>query len=245
MRYVTLLLAVWLLGMGPAEAQTTMPAELGAIAAYNYNMHDADFGGIPWPRNCCREYKDGNGNGYTAGLFYRMFFGTDWSVAARAVYADYSAKLEYWSRVDIFVYDPPNTGKIEATFNNSIRTNLQVLSIEPIVEYQGLGIVTPFLGVNLASIVVKEFTQQEYLLTPGEYEFIHGGRYNANDAGDIPKAPSGFFSLVTGVSARIPLWGGFSISPEVSYLHTFNDIMNASDWKPHAVRAGLAVQTTL
>ena len=40
----------------------------GAYIHFNYNLHDASFAKLPGIPNCCPNFENGNGNGFSLGL---------------------------------------------------------------------------------------------------------------------------------------------------------------------------------
>lgn len=225
----------------PATSQILPPPEIGVLGFYGYNMHDLESVRFPPTDVCCREYQDGTGDGFAAGFLYRSYVASDWSMSARLMYTGLSAYTEYeQTRQSVII----ETGPEQLTFRHSLRTTITTLGIEPMMEYHGLPFVTLLAGFGVSFPVVKEYIEEESILSPTDVLYMNGTRSKVNSEGMIPEMPGAFFSAIVGIGSRIAVTRNIALMPELSYFHTFNNVTKDSDWKPHALRAGLAIQTT-
>lgn len=235
---VTLVLAGFGI-LSTASAQVPQPEEFGVLLLFNYNIHTTKFQELPDIPNCCPEFTSGDGYGYAVGLVYARDIGTDISVSGRLLFSDASAKLVAVETLPVSI----NGETMQGTFEHSIDATIRTFGFEPLVHYRLIGKLRIGAGLNISAVTTHTFLQQEYLLSPAHGVFANGTRYRNQADGEIPRIAGGLISGEVTADIHVPLdaKGSVILHPEIGYIHGFTDIVDGLNWKPHALRAGLAV----
>ena len=227
---VTLLFATLLCAVCAAQTPDR-PDEAGVIFLFDYNMHHASFRGLPGIPSCCPDYTWGDGAGYSIGLEYTRHLSDEFSLSARLFSADASVKFIDDENVFLSLDGQP----VQGTFEHSLKATLHTLALEPTANYAVMHNMTVSVGVNLGILTTANFSQQEEAVSPP---------YAVFDTGTGSRVRKQLlFSGVLAWRMRIPVSGDRSLllCPDISYLYTFSDVVKGLDWKPSALRAGIAV----
>jgi len=221
-----------------AFAQDGIKRGAGVYGSFNINMHETDFSQLPNVPNCCPRFSSGEGNGFSAGLFYELPLSDNLSGQLRLGFCSIKGDLSEIENEYIIYNDQLETAEIEHLLTADISA-LTFGLYSRFLVIEGLSLLA---GVNAGFPMSKKYTQSETLVKPVNYGVFENGRRTRNESeGDIEGISSLFLFLDVGISYDIPLNKRKSLymSPEIFYSFMLNDVLKDENWQINSIRIGL------
>jgi outer membrane protein OmpA-like peptidoglycan-associated protein len=215
----------------------------GLFGGLNYNMHAANFYGLPGIPSCCPRYETGNGLGINAGIFYNFPVGEEWEFSIRAQYMMLSGLL---SRDEpIFIAGPPpNYTGMPAQFQYTVDASLGAISLAPNLIYRISDQLSAFGGLRGGFLFQKSFSQKEELLSSWGVFPDTKARTRHVYSGTIPDASSIDAALFVGLSYDLPISSSFEwfLVPEVYYTFGITPIASGLTWRVNTFSGGIGIK---
>lgn len=212
----------------------------GIYGGINFNQHFTEFSKLPGTYDCCPDYKDGSGTGFSIGALYSM---------PLADFLMFDVRLGYFTRDGLLISDEPvvlnyKGDKYDGIFEHSIDAGLGSLSLETIFGFKIWKGLKANVGLHAGYVVSKTYTSKETIKEPSDGTFENGLRERLVQTGDIQDAQSIEFSPLVGLSYDIPLDARqvWYLTPELAYNYGLVDVLNDSTWKVNTFHVGLAVK---
>lgn len=237
---------LWMLLLLLAGGTLAAQPYVGGLADYNVNTDVADFHQLPSVPNCCPNFHDGEGRGFTLGLLYEWSINRHWSFTVRGAYSREDGTLKQTEQTTVSVNGEPTPG----SFEHRIETNLSSVGIEPLFGWHPLR--GSFGGLMLRGGLRAGFStrgvynQREVLLEPtdiGAFD-LAGNRIRNERSGEIPLANAFRASLLGGVSWEILLARDSSVilEPELLYSYGLTPIVHDLEWSVNQLRVGAVLK---
>ncbi|MBK9248331.1 MAG: OmpA family protein [Ignavibacteria bacterium] len=198
--------------------------------------HSADFRAFPGVPNCCPKFQSGSGTGMSFGVLYELPFFRVWWLSLRAGYEDYSAKLTT-REPELF------SGGIQGEFEHRVTTTLSSFGLESMILYSPVRNLRIGAGIRAATVLSKEYSQVEVIVSPADQGVFSNGKSTRNDtSGTIPNANSIAINLLAGISYDLPLnaSGTLFLTPGIQYSLGLLPIISEYDWKANSLQFGIA-----
>lgn len=214
--------------------------QYGVFSDINLNSYTTDFKELPGVPNCCPQFQNGNGIGYSFGLLYRQPVYTNIDVSLRLGYFSLNGKLSA-NEYEYIIIDTLKIAEIE----HSLTGELGLLGIEPAIYFRLYENFFIFLGTNIGILLPKKFEQKEELIEPANYgTFENGLRTRNEQAGTIQKTSTVLMFLSAGFSYDIPLNSRRTLylAPEVIFSFGLNSVLQDRTWKITFIRGGLSLK---
>lgn len=228
----------------PAQAQDyelkKMFNSFGFYAHFNLNQHNVDFKELPNVPNCCPEWKNSNGNGFTFGMSYFIPMTKMWTLNFRAEFSSADAVLSALEYESIIIDNQPIFAEIE----HKIDTDVKIAGLSPLIAYKPLEDMYLFAGFSANYILNKTFSQTEMLLKPERGTFENDSIVRNRVSGDIEDSGDLLFFITLGISYDLPLNSRhtFFASPEIFYLHGVNSMLKNDSWNISQFRIGISLK---
>ncbi|HVK38658.1 MAG TPA: OmpA family protein [Candidatus Kapabacteria bacterium] len=201
--------------------------------------HQADFRSLPTVGCCGPGFESGSGFGYGEGLMLQLPVSSHLAVQLRAGYSQIGGKLTTTEHIGN-VLDGETV--VDGYSEHRIAPTLRSYALEPLLS------IRPFtfpLSINVGGEVgyvdTRDYEQDETLTTPSSATFVGGSRVRNRSQGAIPESSPLRLAAVGGLSYDIMIAENLFLSPEVSYHHQLNDVLEDSTWKAHTVRVGASL----
>lgn len=223
---------------------------LGAYLGYMANSHSADFNKLEGYPNCCPRFTDGSGSGVGVGLLLEYPLNNWLRITGRFGITGLSgdlAKTEKIGNTEIRRADGFTNGEIaDAVSEYSIKSNIQMITIEPGVSYYPINNLSLSTGLRFGFLNNSSFDQSEKLITPNNIVFTETGTRARNEAAnqDIPNTNTLQLHTFLGLGYDIPVFSSGSITPELRYYLALNNLSDV-DWRVNQLHAGVAVKFPL
>lgn len=245
-RPAALFAALLLLATAALAPRAMAQPYLGGLADYNVNQHVADFPALPSVPNCCPNFHEGEGRGFTLGLLYEWSINQRWTFTARGTYTREDGTLRETERTTVSV----NGEATPAAFEHRLEATLSSVGIEPLFGWRPF--TGTFGGLMLrgglrAGFSTREmYSQREVLVEPTDVGAFDrsGNRVRNERSGEIPLANAFRASLLGGVSWEILLARDSSVvlEPEILYSYGLTPIVRGLDWSVNQIRVGAALK---
>lgn len=231
----------------PLQAQDTLRFRYGLYGGVSYNGYIADFTALPNIPNCCPRFQSGSGSGPLGGLLLEYPLGGNFLFGIRGGYASHDGSLTEREAVRVIV---DGIGR-DGAFEHRIDASVSSVGIEPSVGYRLFGDAFLQLGLRAGFMSSRQFFQEERIFDPSDRgTFLDslgedtGDRFRNQFTGDLPETSTYLFEGIVGISWELPLnnRGTLLLVPEISYAHSFNNIVRTLDWKSNELRAGFALK---
>jgi hypothetical protein len=227
-----------------AESQNEINEGLGAYGSFNLFMHETDFAQLPNVPNCCPRFLTGEGNGFSAGLYYEMPFTDKFSGQLRIGFTNIAGDLSEMENEYIIYNDELETAEIEHTLSADLGA-LTFGLYGRFLVFEGLALLG---GVNAGLPMIKKYSQKETLVKPENYGVFENGTRTRNESeGDIDGISSIFMFAEVGISYDFELnkRRSFYLAPEVFYSFMLNDVLEEDKWQINSIRIGLTFRYSI
>jgi len=233
-----------------AFAEDKLVNRYGIFAEYGLDQSIANFKKLPDIPNCCVQFVDGSGSGFTFGGQYQIPIDKRYGLLFRASLTNYSGVLKSTEPTSLVYFDsniPNDPGTLKSgSFEHYLKGNFTSIGLDPLFYYNIIPKLKFNLGLRLAYNMTNTFEQKESVI--GSFgEFFDGtnpvGRVRNKYSGDIPKASTlGIFALI-GASYDLPMnkEKTLLLSPTAFYYLNFSKVAENTDWSINSLRIGLAV----
>ncbi len=213
---------------------------IGLYGGVNFNQHFSDFRKLPGTYDCCPEYSDGSGTGFSIGALYSM---------PLADFLMFDIRLGYFTRNGLLEYDENvvlnyKGDAYNGVFGHLLDAGLGSISLEPIFGFKIFEGLKFNIGLHAGLMINKTYSLKETIKDPVDGTFENNERERLVQTGDIQEAQSLEYSVLGGLSYDIPLDSRkvWYLTPEVFYYYAFSDVLNDYKWKVNTLHAGLAVK---
>ncbi len=244
MRFWKTSVFIFFAALGCGMAQVSDSSYFGAYFSYNFNSHKSDFRKLPAIPNCCPRFTEGEGRGYSVGLFYEYALPMKLSLSLRGGFNNLAGVFTEYEQTKVKIDNQVADGE----FKHYINTKIADISLEPVLNYRVFAGLSLHIGLHLGVIVQKDFAQYEEITQPanrGVFTDTETRRRNTY-SGQIDSVATVFTGFLAGVSYRLPLTssGSLWLVPEVFYLFGESDILEDYEWKANALKLGLSLKYT-
>lgn len=215
----------------------------GLFSHVTINIHSVDFRQLPGVENCCPQFDNGTGYGFSFGALYELPLSHKFALSLRASYMDIGAELVAIENKPVF--DVTNNRLIQQTpIKHSIMATGSSLGIEPLISLNPVGGMRLYSGFRLAYINSITYAQKETIDQAG-FVFVENRQKVRNEReGNISNIVSLQSSLMLGASMEFPLnkVRTLLLSPEVFFSVGLQNITTDLSWKHNALRLGIALK---
>ncbi|MCX6141292.1 MAG: OmpA family protein [Candidatus Kapabacteria bacterium] len=212
----------------------------GLTGSATLNMHDGPLTTYDGLQEC-GTFTSTNTIGWTVGnmAWYRLAP----DVAA-------SARLQYWSADGTFTSPNPvqplvslgNGTTVPLSTEYDLSTSLDYITLDLIAQWYPIKNFYVGLGPQIGIATQTSFEQSERIVQPAFMEFVNGGTERTIYAADFTNSAVSSNIRVAAVAVvgyDIYAAERFVITPEVSYLYAFTNVLSSSPWSVNALRAGV------
>lgn len=215
----------------------------GLFSHVTINIHSVNFRQLPGVENCCPQFDNGTGYGFSFGALYELPLSHKFALSLRASYMDIGAELVAIENKPVF--DVTNNRLIQqAPIKHSIMATGSSLGIEPLISLNPVGGMRLYSGFRLAYINSITYAQKETIDQAG-FVFVENRQKVRNEReGNISNIVSLQSSLMLGASMEFPLnkVRTLLLSPEVFFSVGLQNITTDLSWKHNALRLGIALK---
>jgi len=211
----------------------------------NYNLNFSSFEGAV----DCGIFNSGNGFSYLGELSIEKAINENLQISLSGGYYDRSGKFAV---NNTFESRDLNTNQvITVTAENSIETNLSYIEIVPEIKYVLIKnfINGPFrigFGPRLSMPLIKQFTQQEKIISPSNAVFINSGgiRTQTRDLadGDISSINSMQYGLRFGIENLLKIGNDNYFTQSLNFDYNLSNVTDDADWKIWSVNLALGIR---
>ena len=228
------------------DARDYLPGSFGFFADFNINTHSPDFQTLPNVPNCCPQFSEGDGSGFSFGLFYEIPFSSALSLKLRAGYFDHSGEITGEEENIKVLLNPytPQEAVVDGEIKHTIDAGLASFGLEPLLSYKIAGGLSVNAGFQASFLMKKTYEQEEAIEKPkGQVAYLDGNDKHLAMEGDIEETSGLLLGALAGLSYELPLNSKNTIYlvPEFLYYIGLSDIISQdnSSWKVNSLRAGL------
>ncbi|MFC2130223.1 OmpA family protein [Bacteroidota bacterium] len=243
MKRLLILTIIVLVSFLNLKAQEKPLYYIGGYAAFNYNIHWANFqklGDIP---NCCPLFESGTGYGFAAGGLFEYPIMDEVLIGARLGVSTIGALLTKAESIGLTrVIRDGQEVSVDVTTDHTIDSKIFTIGFEPYINYKFFGVLNSYLGIKLSYMLSGKIDQNEKIISPDNVTFLDG-RVIQNDFYDIdiPEMNSLLFFGVFGLGYDLPVSQTIILTPEVRYNLPLNDI-SGEQWKASTWQFGVALK---
>lgn len=211
---------------------------VGAHASYGIMMNGVSSFTLPSVPSCCPGYESTTGSGMVFGAEFTLPMSPSVELGARLIYQSSSTEFSAAEPITVRL----GNGTAQSAINHSFNTTMTFLMLEPVVGIKVGGSLSLLAGLRIGTTLGGTFDQQEALADRSlPYDFTSGsGLYNVK-AGDIPNTSGLQAGAIVGARLAVPLSGGVSLMPEVTYSPMFTDVVTDASWTIAPLRVGVGV----
>jgi hypothetical protein len=243
MKYLITLLLVFSLSSAYSQEPSS---KFGIYGGINLNSHTADFYKLQGIPNCCPAFEDGDGAGYNLGILYEYRLTGNFLLGARLGIITLDGELIRSEPTTIITESGPEA----SAFVHKLNGYFTNIGFEPSVIYNPFGGLLLSLGTRLGSNITTNYDQVETLTKPDYGTFLDSlgndtfSRKRNEYSGEIPNSVSFQLALLGSVSYELPLnsSGSLLLAPEIAYYFPITELVEDTDWKVSALRAGLTLK---
>ncbi len=223
---------------------------VGGYIGYLANFHDADFNKLKDYPSCCPQFTNGSGSGVSLGILFDYPLVNGWGIGARLGYATLNGELIKEQKIgntEIRKTDGFNNGDIaDAISKYSIKSNIQIIAIEPNVNYTLIENLILSSGLRLGIMNNSTFDQSEKLISPNNVVFSSTGTKARNEYTnrEIPNKNTMQFHLFLGASYSFPIFKNASILPELRYYYGLNNLSEVN-WSVNSLQIGASLKVPI
>lgn len=225
-----------------AQDSTNDTQRYGLFFNYRVNSHIANFKQLPGIANCCPQFSEGSGKGFSIGASWELPLPNGFFIGLKAGYGVLSGTLTSFEPTIVRVDSLPVSGEFEHIINAYISEIL----IEPYFSYNVFGGLELFAGGHAGILAGMSFDQEERITKPTDRGVFLDTKTRVRNrvSGDIPDAKSVYSSIFGGVNYSLPLNKNKSLFlvPEISYMLGMSDLVKNLEWKIQAFQMGLSVK---
>jgi outer membrane protein OmpA-like peptidoglycan-associated protein len=213
----------------------------GFFGDFEFNSHISQFSKLPDIPCCAKNFQNGTGIGFAAGILADYPINRFLFFDLRAGYFLRSGNLI--SRETKILSDI-NGNPIDGVFENTLKAKLGSIAVEPMLAFRIVGGFSVHFGLHGGFVVPKSYEQWEEIKEPSGGTYENDKRIRLAFSGSIPKALSYEISAVAGASYELPLnkrrtvW----LAPEVFLNYGFTPVISGYTWNILMIRAGIAIK---
>ncbi len=202
------------------------------------NVHSGNFSNLPPVSSCCPIYDKGYGVGFTLGIQAQYAVHPLWSIKSSFGYTSLAGTFRIRENTSI-IYPNPTKVEIEHVLN----ADLSAIILEPMLLYKPLKNMYIGLGCTIGTIISKNYTQEEQLISPSWGTFENNKRTRNKTSGSIPGINPRYFALSTLLSYAIPISNKNSLYliPHIQWWQALRNVTYTVDWKINVLSAGIGL----
>ncbi len=217
----------------------------GGYAAYNLNLYFANFQSLEGINDCCPEYIDGIGGGFSIGGLFEYPLKDDLGLNIRLGYSGLSGQLEENESIGYqTVYD--NISKqnriAQVKVLDVIVANIKTVGLETTISFNFFHSFYMDAGIQLTYMFDGKVDHYEKLIEPDNVVFLDG-RLVQNDIYNVelPDKKSLLINGIFGIGYQLPISEKTVIVPEIRYYMPFMDV-TSRDWKIASLHFGASLK---
>lgn len=213
----------------------------GIYGHFGYNLHFANFTGLPGIPSCCPEFTFASGTGLSAGFLYEYPLNKKIYLQMRAGYTVHNAQFVESEATIVFIDGTEQQGEFEHRLDAFYHT----IAIEPTAAYQVMPSLFLLGGLSAGLQMYNYYEQIEEISKPSDRgTFGNLSRTRNHNWGDIPDASSFIFGLNLGASYQLALneERTLFLSPELMYNFNFLPPVSDVTWNMSQIRAGASIK---
>ena len=220
---------------------------LGAFGGYSLNRHDTRatlFVGCPE----CGAFSNGEGAGGIGGIMGEFPIMGKWlDLTASILYAQRGGAFNEAVTGQLPILDPSTGHYTELKRRHAYSANLGYLIGEFGLRIQPLEEVPVYLrlGSALGSPLAPTQNQTEEILSPGGvlYPETNTAIRDVVSNGEIPGVDM-LMSATGTLGYNLPIGARMTLSPEIGYAYSLNDVTPNYKWRVNSIQAGAAIKYT-
>ncbi|MFH1052174.1 MAG: OmpA family protein [bacterium] len=229
-----------------AQPDKSRTYNAGFFFQYGINLHIADFKKLTGIPNCCPNFEDGIGTGYTIGMLFEKYLSNDISFGIRASFATFNGEMIKYEPTFVIVDSLYRNGE----FKHVMAGEFANIGVEPLINYSPIPDLYIHAGIRGSFQLIKDYEQYEQITKPlkeGTFADTSGNTYsrfrNVNN-GEIPNASDFLLYGVLGISYNLPVnkEKTLTLSPEIFFYYGLNSNVSDVPWYVNSLRAGLALK---
>ncbi|GEM_PF-1192581 len=208
---------------------------------YHLNYHNAKFSYLPLVKNCCPQFENGEGKGYSFGINYQfrtpyhldIGLGLGYYVWNATISADENKIVEFDDRSE------------QGLCRHILDVSISDIGFTPYLSYNIIDRFNIFGGGHIGFIIKSDFRQYEKLVEPIDGYFEETNSKIRNDiSGLIPDAQPVYASLFLGMQYDIRLNANsdWLLAPTITYNFGRSDIIKFYDWQASALMLGFQLK---
>jgi outer membrane protein OmpA-like peptidoglycan-associated protein len=224
-------------------AQDSLYNHYGLYLGYGFNMHSTDFVALPEIPNCCPQFSEGIGSGFSIGTLYEMPIGKSYIGGIRFGFMSHNSILKTIENTYILVNGVGSNGE----FTHSIEATLNKIGIEPRFGIRLFDKFSASAGFSIGYLFSKSYSQKE-VTSIGTFFDSNGvdskSSIRNSNSGDLTFASSMLYHIVLSAGYELPMnkEGTTLLVPEISYSLALNDVVNGLKWKANALTFGVGLK---
>jgi outer membrane protein OmpA-like peptidoglycan-associated protein len=202
------------------------------------NFHSGNFSGLPPVSSCCPKYDKGYGAGFTLGVQAQYALHPLWSIKSSFGYTSLAGIFRIKENTSI-IYPTPTKVEIEHILN----ADLSAIILEPMLLYKPIMNMYVGIGCTIGTIISKNYTQEEQLISPSWGTFENNRRTRNQTSGSIPGINPRYFAFSTVLSYAIPISSKKSLYliPQIHWWQALRNVTYTVDWKINVLSAGFGL----
>ncbi len=220
---------------------------VGGYVGYLLNFHNADFNRLRGYPNCCPQFTDGSGSSPAVGILLEYPLNPQWRAGLRFGIAGLSGDLQREQKIgntEIVRADGFDNNEIaDALSNYEINSNIQIIGIEPFVNYYPIDNLNVNAGFRIGIMNNSTFDQSERLITPTNVVFTETGTRARNEARnqEIPETNTLQFHPFIGIGYDIKIFKNASFTPEAKFYVPLSNI-SEENWSVNQLYFGASLK---
>jgi hypothetical protein len=221
--------------------QEPLKQQIGIYSTFNFNLHTTNIDSLPDVPNCCKQFRNGQGTGFTIGLLANFPLSKRFSIQFVGNYTSLNGTLKETE------YEPIVINRVitQAEIEHKIESKFAIISFEPSINFRTFDKLFFFLGPNISYLLQKDFSQVETLMKPENTGTFENGKRTRNErSGQINNTNSILGFLNSGLYYDFPLneIGSMLLSPIFQYHFDINSFLKSDSWKVQYFSLGLTIK---
>lgn len=212
------------------------------FANYNINYHKTNFSQLPGIDNCCPQFNNGQGGGYSFGFEYEYSLPYQLSTGLGVGLYSFKGTISALETKPIRI----NNSKADALIEHVIEASISDIGFTPYLGYNITDKLHLSIGGHIGFLLNKTFRQYEQIKEPADQGvFVDTGTRIRNQVeGTIPESNSVYAGIFFNVSYdfRLSHNSSWLIAPSLTYTVGRSDVVSKKEWTIDALMLGIKIK---
>lgn len=228
----------------------TQPGEniiknIGLFGSWNSITHISKFLQLPGIDNCCPEFGNGSGSGFSFGIMTDFGLFDKARIAVRPYFETGNGThtdLEGGIKIGINGID------YDGVIEHSVNTEYSSAGLQAAFEYNVWESLYLRGGFEASYYFTSTFDQKETLIKPSQFGTFEGGsRIRNRKSGDLPDGSSYSIGLLFGAAWELPLntKNSLLLVPEINYSFGLTPYITDYNWSLNKLKLGANIKYIL